>query len=242
MPELHERLLQSIPLFKALSSNGLTRLLQAAVVHSIAAGTTLFEQGDPPSVQHIVLSGSVRLFGRSDEGHDVLIDVVAAPDLVIPAAVATGAPYLMQARVAEPSQILLIPARAFQAVVRDEPALAQELIGSLARQFRRMVRQIKNLKLRSSTQRVGCYILALAARQGTPGRAVLPYEKNLIASELGITRESFSRALAALHAVGIAVHGDTIVIGDPAAMAALCRPDPLIDGPDPESQMLRATG
>ncbi|WP_366511215.1 helix-turn-helix domain-containing protein [Mesorhizobium sp.] len=61
-----------------------------------------------------------------------------------------------------------------------------------------MVRQIKNLKLRSSTQRVGCYALALSKRQGTPDRVVLPYEKMLIASELGIVRESFSRALSHL--------------------------------------------
>jgi CRP/FNR family transcriptional activator FtrB len=107
------------------------------------------------------------------------------------------------------------------------------VIASLAGQFRRMVRQIKNLKLRSSTQRVGCYILAAARRQGTPDRAVLPYGKSLIASQLGITPESFSRALAALQHDGIEVRGDTIAIVDAARLAAACGPDPLIDGPDP---------
>ena len=84
----------------------------------------------------------------------------------------------------------------------------------------------------ASTERVGCYILALSQRQGTPDRAKLPYGKHLIASELGITRESFSRALAALEAAGIEVRGDTILIRDAVRLSEKCRPDPLIDGDD----------
>jgi len=112
--------------------------------------------------------------------------------------------------------------------VLSEPALAQAIIGSLSGQYRRMVRQIKNLKLRSSTERVGCYILGLARRQGGD-TVVLPHEKGLIASELGITRESFSRALAALQQDGVAVQGDRITILDPVRLARVSRPDPLID-------------
>ena len=140
-----------------------------------------------------------------------------------------ASPYLMQARVLEPSRFLLIEADLFRSAVQDEPALAQAMIGSLAGQFRRMVRQIKNLKLRSSTQRVGCYILALSHEQKSPDRVVLPFEKNLIASELGMTRESFSRTLSALQHHGIAVQGDTIAIEDANRLAAISGLDPLID-------------
>jgi CRP/FNR family transcriptional activator FtrB len=219
----------ALPLFKGLARAARTRLVQHAVVHSVAPGTVLFEQGALPNFQHVVLEGSVHLFGRSSEEREVLIEIVRPPDLVIPAAVVTGSPYLMQARVLEASRFLLIQAAAFRAAVLEEPALAHAMIGSLAGQFRRMVRQIKNLKLRSSAQRVGCYILALSHRQRTPRQAVLPYEKNLIASELGITRESFSRALTALQSDGIEVHGDTIAILDAERLAAACGPDPLID-------------
>ena len=120
----------------------------------------------------------------------------------------------------------------FRAAVLVDPHLAQAVIASLAHQFRRMVRQIKNLKLRSSTQRAGCYILALAERQGTRDRVVLPYEKNLIASELGMKRESFSRALSSLEKSGIKVDGQTIAILDADRLRAECMPDPLIDGAD----------
>ena len=222
--------MHALPLLQPLSASSRADLLASAVSHAVPAGTVLFEQGDMPSFQHVVLSGSVQLFGRSSIGREVLIEIVEPPDLVIPAAVVTASPYLMRARVPESARLVLIHAAAFRRAVEREPLLAHAVIGSLAGQFRRLVRQIKNLKLRTASERVGCYLLALSQRQGTPDRAVLPYEKNLIASELGMTRESFSRALSALQAEGITVKGDGIEIWNPRRLAAACGPDPLIDG------------
>ncbi len=224
--------LEALPLFRALPASSRAELVQNSVLHAVAAGTVLFEQGELPTFQHVVLAGSAHLVGRSMTGREVLIEVVEPPDLVIPAAVVTGSPYLMRARVPEPSRLLLIHAGTFRSTVLREPLLAQEVIGSLAGQFRRLVRQIKNLKLRTATERVGCYLLVLSRRQGTPQRAILPYEKNLIASELGITRESFSRALSALQAEGVVVQGEIITILNAKRLAAACGLDPLIDGPD----------
>lgn len=216
-------------LFEALPEPSRGMLLEHSIVHTVAAGTVLFEQGEIPNFQHVVLSGSVHLFGRSENGREVLIEAVKPPDLVIPAAVATDSPYLMEARIPEPARLLLIHAETFRAVADRDPALAHLVIGSLSGQFRRMVRQIKNLKLRSASERVGCYLLALSRLQGTPERVVLPYSKTLVSSELGMTRESFSRALSALQPESIAVHGDTILIVDAQRLAAGCASDPLID-------------
>lgn len=220
------------PMLRSLPVRRRAELLRHAVVHSAPAGTVLFEQGEMPTFQHVVIAGSVHLFGRSSGAREVLIEVVEPMDLVIPAAVVTASPYLMRALAPEPTRLLLIEADAFRGAVREEPLFARAVIDSLAGQFRRLVRQIKNLKLRNASERVGCYLLAMSERQGTFGRAVLPYGKNLIASELGMTRESFSRALSALRAEGVVVKGDTIEIRDTERLAAACGPDPLIDGPE----------
>jgi len=232
--------LKTLPLLSALPAASRAELLKNAVLHAVAPGTVLFEQGEMPTFQHVVLAGSVHLLGRSSAGREVLIEVVEPPDLVIPAAVATGSPYLMRARVPEPSRLLLIHAGVFRSIAQREPLLAQEVIGSLAGQFRRLVRQIKNLKLRTSTERVGCYLLALSRRQGAPHRVILPYAKNLIASELGMTRESFSRSLSALQTWGVTVQDESITIRDLKRLAAACGLDPLIDSPEGSLQQQEA--
>lgn len=225
----------NLPILQTLSVSKREELLRHTTTLSVSAGTVLFEQGDVPNFQLVVLMGSAHLFARSTEGREVLIEVVRPADLIIPAAVMTGAPFLMQARVPESSSFLLIQAEPFRQAVASEPVLAREVIGSLSHQFRRMVRQVKNLKLRSASERVGSYILALADRQETPDKVVLPYEKNLIASELGIARESFSRALSNLERLYIRVEGQLIHIKDRAGLMAESKPDPLIDGLDRDS-------
>lgn len=220
---------ESVPLFALASAPVREQLLRKSVSQSVPPGTVLFEQGDMPTFQHVVLAGSAHLFGQSREGREVPIEIVRPGDLVIPAAVVSQAPYLMQARVLESSRFLLIDGDSLRAAIAQEPALAQAMIASLASQFRRMVGQIKNLKLRSAPQRVSNYVLRLSQRQNTPDRALLPYGKNLIASELGMTRESFSRALSALQREGISVQGNTILIENAKRLAAVAGIDPLID-------------
>ena len=83
---------EAIPLLRGLPDETRAKLLENALWHSMAPGTVLFEQGELPKFQHVVVSGVVHLFGRSVEGREVLIEVVEAPDLVIPAAVITGSP------------------------------------------------------------------------------------------------------------------------------------------------------
>ncbi|MTJ80015.1 MAG: cyclic nucleotide-binding domain-containing protein [Telmatospirillum sp.] len=224
-----ELLTDRLPLLGCLPAAERDQLLGNAVLQTVPPGTILFEQGTDPNFQHIIVAGRVHLFGRSADGREVVIQVVAAPDLLLPAAVLSASPYLTQARTLETTGILMIHAEAFRSAVFSQPALVREVIGSLSGQFRRMVRQIKNLKLRTSIERTGCYILSLSAQQQTPDRAVLPYGKNLIASELGITPESFSRALGSLQSHGISVQGDTIEIRDRRSLVAISAPDPLID-------------
>lgn len=221
------------PILSQLPATVREELLAQSVQHRVQAGTVLFEQGETPTFQQFLLRGTVHLYGQSTGRREVLIEVVEAPDLIVPAAVFCDLPYLMQARAVEELSLLMIEAKAFRTAVKSQQSLALALIGCLSGQFRRLVKQVKSLKLRSATQRVGCYLLTLAVKQGTPGHVILPYEKNLIASQLGITRESFSRALASLQKLGsIDVQGDTIIIPDASRLSEECSPDPLIDAID----------
>jgi CRP/FNR family transcriptional regulator, transcriptional activator FtrB len=95
------------------------------------------------------------------------------------------------------------------------------------------VKLTKTLKLRSVETRVGCYLLSLL--EGTDLRTPvrLPLEKQRIAWQLGMSRETFSRALAAMTRYRLRIEGDTIEVIDPEALRAHVRLDPLFDSPEP---------
>ncbi|MDR3530584.1 MAG: helix-turn-helix domain-containing protein [Rhodopila sp.] len=210
----------------------LDALAGQSVLHRVPAGSMLFDQSETPTFAQILLSGSIELLGVRDQA-ETLVELLQPVDLVIPAAVISGLPYLMRARVHEEAQLVLIRAEAFRDAVASDHALCRAILACLSAQFRRQVRHEKNLKLRSAEERVGCYLVALIGQSGTDTAIRLPIEKRLIASQLGMTRETFSRALSGMAKVGIIVRGDVMHIANSTAARTRFPLDPLIDGQEP---------
>jgi CRP/FNR family transcriptional activator FtrB len=129
----------------------------------------------------------------------------------------------MTARTLEPTRVLLIPATELRQQLAEDPQLALTLLATLSKQYRDMVRNIKNLKLRSAVQRLGCYLVSEFGDAAAGTEVRLPVDKKLLASHLGMTPETLSRAFNALRS------GGSVTLIDPAALRALCQPDNLID-------------
>jgi CRP/FNR family transcriptional regulator, transcriptional activator FtrB len=213
-----DRFLAAIDWLQAVAPRTLARLAHAAVLHRIPAGSLIFEQAETPAFAQFLLEGSVEL--------------VRPVDLLLPAAVLNRRPYLLRARVFEDARLLMVRADGFRQAVAAGHDLCLAILACQAAQFRRMVKQAKNLRLRPAEDRVGCYLLRLA-EQTDPGQPIrLPKEKRLIASELGMTQETFSRSLALVIQHGLRVEGDLVVVEDFAAARTRFPLDPLIDDPE----------
>ncbi len=226
-PEL-VALLRDSRLFPGLDEAACRRLAAPAMTMLVARRTRIFEQGEMPGAQVIVSGGRVHLTASAGGRAEMLVETVRAPDLLLPAAVLEDSPYLLRAVAATECRLVLVPAVMFRAVAAAEPAVAQAVIACLARQFRRMTRQVKMLKLRTTTQRLAAWLLALRPADGG-GTIELPYDKGMIAAELGMTRESLSRAFAALSGEVLTVEGARVRVRDWAGLEAVCPRDPLID-------------
>src|SRR3954454_6004139 len=101
----------------------------------------------------------------------------------------------------------MVQATSFRDAVATDHALCLAVLACQAAQFRRQIKHAKNLQLRSAEERIGCYLLQLLAGAAYGEAAPLPLEKRLIASQLGMTRETFSRTLGAIARHGIRVDG-----------------------------------
>ncbi|HWX47029.1 MAG TPA: helix-turn-helix domain-containing protein [Roseomonas sp.] len=221
--------LAATPWLNAVSREVLDRLAGAAVMHRLPAGSIVFEQAETPTFAQFLIGGSVELLGvrRREEA---FVELVRPVDLLLPAAVLNRQPYLLRARVLSEARLLMVQAEAFRDAVAADHALCLAVLACQATQFRRQIKLAKNVRLRSAEERVGCYLLQLAesCQPGAPVR--LPMEKRLIASELGMTRETFSRSLAAVARHGIRVEADLVTVENPDAARARFVLDPLIDG------------
>jgi CRP/FNR family transcriptional activator FtrB len=93
------------------------------------------------------------------------------------------------------------------------------------------VKEVSNLKLRSSLERLANWLLRYARQQEASTAFVIPFDKKTLAAQLGIAPEVLSRNFAALAAHGVKISGKSVEITDPARLEALAQPAPTIDDP-----------
>ena len=204
------------------------RLAIGAFVQTLPKGTLLFEQGQDAEFLHVLLEGRCGLIGHRSDGEECVVEIMHAGDSFILPAILLEAPYLMGARVLESSRVAMIPAETLRRALAVEPQLMRAAVLQLSRHWRVLVRQIKDLKLRSTPERVGAHLSGLC--DGTQnGRAVLHIEDEFraIAARLGMTPESWSRSLKQLEAVGVHAKGHRIEIDDVARLKEFSRFDGL---------------
>lgn len=218
--------IRSVPMFTDLTPPVLALLARIARVEFSPAQTQLCQQGALPEVLHILLDGQVALTGTAPDGTTTVVEVLHPPGYFVLAAVLTELPYLMSARTVIPSRLLHLNAAGLRALVREEPPIAHAMLMSQARDFRRMVGQVRDLKLRTAAQRLGCYLLALVEDpMATRAEVKLPFDKGLLAGRLGCRPENLSRSFATLRAFGVETRGARVALRDINRLRMFSAPD-----------------
>jgi CRP/FNR family transcriptional regulator, transcriptional activator FtrB len=213
-------------MFERLSTPLLRRLDAVTELVQLPSGQVLGRQGEVPAVLHILLDGQVALSAAATDGTDAVVEVVQPPTHFILAAALTGLPYLMSATTITPSRLLTVQAPALRSLIHTELDLATAMLGAVSRDYRAMVRQVRDLRLRTAAQRLGCYLLArITDETAGVARFRLPFEKSLLASRLGCRQDSLSRAFATLRDYGVETHGGMVIIHDIARLRLFSLPD-----------------
>jgi CRP/FNR family transcriptional activator FtrB len=223
------KLIRRLPLFCDMSQTNFEELVSAVFLQRFPQHVALISEGDLPDFLHIVVEGSVELFGLHN-GHETTIDIIRPVTTFILAAVIRDEVYLKSARTLTPAQILMIPAQTVRDVFGRDAAFARAIVNELAERYRGVVRALKNEKLRTSAERLANWILQADALQGNQRSIELTFDKRTLASRLGMTPENLSRNFARLAKYGVRSSGRDILIEDPSALEQFAKPNALIDG------------
>jgi CRP/FNR family transcriptional activator FtrB len=221
-----------VPWLGAVPAATLDWLADQAVLHRAPAGVMLFEQAEVPGFALFLISGVIELLAVREET-ETLVESVRPYDLVLPAAVLSRQPYLVRGLVQEEAQLLMIHAETFRRAVTSDHAFCLAVLACQSAQFRRRMKLAKAIRLRSAHERIGAYLVALCDANPGAGDIRLPLDKRLIATQLGMTRETFSRAIPAMARQGLRVVGDRLYVDDLVKARHAFPHDPLIDGPEP---------
>ncbi len=228
MRDEDRQIVRDLDLFRDMDEMRFDGLLNAAFLQQFPERVTLIEEGGRADFLHVVIDGFVELFACLD-GRESTMTVLAPVSTFILAAVLKDAVYLMSARTKAPARILMIPAQNVRGAMEDDDAFARSIVQELASCYRGVVRNQKNIKLRTGVERLASYLAHQHVRQGANGKLALPIDKKTLASMLGMTPENLSRAFSMLRRNGVAVKGPEITIESADELIEVARHAPLID-------------
>lgn len=211
-------LVARLPLFAGLDHRALMNLLSSASVRRAARGTLLFLQDEPASRFYVVLDGWVRLYRETAEGQESVIALFTRGESFAEAAIFQSSVFPVNAAVVDDARLLVVPAEPFVRHLRRDPELCLNILASMSLHLRRLVRQIEQLTVRSSVERLADFLLKLTPGDGDSAIVELPWDKALIAARLGMQPETLSRSLAKLRRLGVETKGSRVTIRDLAAL------------------------
>ena len=166
---------------------------------SLAKNEVLFRQGDKVTAIYFIEAGQLRLERRTFDGRTLIVGTTPANKYFVEAALFSEV-FHCDAVATEASRVCIYPKTAVLKALRTDPDAALSFLALIAQQVIELRQTIEIMKVRSAKERVMLY-LDFHAKPDTRSVALPPHLQD-IASELGLTRESFYRTLASLERAG----------------------------------------
>jgi len=213
-------------MLRGASAETLVKVARAARLKSYTRGSMILAQGDAARAIGIVASGWLKLYRVAPNGNEAVVRVFSEGESFGEAVALRHRPYPVSAEAVTDCSVLWLEADQLLHLIRNDPEIAVSLLTSTFVHLHELVSQIEQLKSQNGAQRVAQFLLDLAG-QGSGGCTVtLPYDKVLIAAQLGIKPESLSRAFSKLKDHGVVIRNTEADIADVAVLRGFAEEDP----------------
>ncbi|MDI3330449.1 MAG: Crp/Fnr family transcriptional regulator [Micrococcus sp.] len=227
-----------VPLFSGLMPDQQDLVGALARPMVLSAGELVHGAGERSRRLSVVHTGQVKLSRTLPSGHRRLLRTAGPGQTLGEHGFLTGGPTLEEAEAVTETRLCVFSHDDLARLVAEHPSIALQMLRTLGQRLAEAERRLA-LSVLDVDARVADYLLdqpllrrdtsdagdtASPAEAGS--RVRLPLSKKDIASMLGTTPESLSRALARLTAEGlITVDADVITLLDPTGLEALMVPD-----------------
>ncbi len=194
-----EAFLRRLPYFAGLEEAQVGALASSAVRLKLSAGQAIFIEGEPSAGLWMIESGTIKIFKLTAEGREHILTLLGPGETFNDIAALDGLANPASASALSAAVAWTIPSATMLEALRNNPALALAVIGALTGRVRHLVLEIEDLALRSVTGRLARFVLE---QSSNPRLAAPAITRAVMATHLGTTPESVSRALRVLEEIG----------------------------------------
>lgn len=213
--------LRKCPLFSSFDESQLRAATAGMRRQSLQAGAMLFHQDDEAQCFYVVERGVIKLTRLSPEGKEKVIELIRSGETFAEAVMfMDSSRYPVSAQAVDDSVVLRLKSRHFSNLLRTDNRLALRMLGQLSMRMHGLVEEVERLTLYDATQRLVNYLISEFERSNTT-HLTLAIPKQVIASRLCITPETFSRLIQRLRGAGVLeLRGTEITVNDLSSLRA----------------------
>lgn len=229
----HRSCVSRVPIFASLTAAQQVVVGSYARPVRLARGEQLYGPGDAVSQLFVVHSGRVKVLRVAASGNEQLVRVAGPGDVVGEHAFITGDRPDHRVVALVEATMCVFEHRDLGGLLAAHPGIVMQMLRSVTRRLEAVEARLAAMSASDVTGRLADYLLGLpiaaetlAAGDGRT-RVRLPMPKKDLASFLGTTPESLSRALRRLHDAGAVTsgRGPVVVLDDVEALEGLANPD-----------------
>lgn len=194
--------LTALPLFDGLGNETLDQISMAASHASWHRGQALNHPGQPIMAVHLVVSGLLSRTLVTATGTERILDLCRPRECCGLGDLFGPADDPMQIVAVEDSSVISIPGRTLLAACQNNPTFSYRIARHLARKQHELESELVVSQALSANDRVLRFLMDQRRKLGQSTFS-LPASKQVIAARIGLTPESFSRALRELIDAGV---------------------------------------
>jgi CRP/FNR family transcriptional regulator len=216
-------LLRNVPIFASLSEEDLTAVAAVSISRTFRAGEVVFREGDGGDTCYIVRSGLARAVRQHSDGRSITLSHFGAGDIFGELAMFDEEPRSATVDVLDAAEVVAIPGRDMQRLMREYPEIAVKLNTALAQRLRATNERLARQSFQTVQSRVAAVLAQMVASargvNGGESDVVITLTQADLAKLAGSSRESASRFLATLERSGVISQGrGRLTVHDPGAL------------------------
>lgn len=192
----------TINLFSELAADQQEAVAACMAERVYQRGATIFREGDEGEAACFVREGAVKVYRLAPNGQEQILGLFGPGEPFGLVAVAGGRTYPATAEAAEDCKVWVLRREEMERLMAIYPALATAVLREVGSRLRQSQDRVHSLSVRSVRQRLAAYLLERAPFEHSPVTVRLSMTHQELGAYLGASRETITRALAALKRAG----------------------------------------
>ncbi|MBF0520732.1 MAG: Crp/Fnr family transcriptional regulator [Nitrospirae bacterium] len=195
--------LNEIPIFEGLTNSELKEIEPYIQFVSFKKKEAVFNEGDRSDWFYIVAAGKVKITKLSQDGKELIIELVQAGELFGALAVFGGFPYPANAIAMENAKVVRIFRKNLLRILDRFPIVMFKITSIMGDRMKNSHDTLKNIALERVESRIASLLLKLSDKSSTPGQIDIKLTKQDIADMVGTTVETSIRTLSKFKKEGL---------------------------------------